>query len=218
MKRFSCVLLILAILLSLCAFAEQEITVGHVQAVSVGDDSNAPAESEGEDAEAYLREQGEVSAVPDAVLDFEEGFTITLPGDWVYYDLTQEMADKGVVYAMSDHSGTRQLFIQFWATDCANIEGLNTLITNTSTPPVSNIHEFNGIPFVVYDLPDENVSCAAALIGGKVMNLVFTPQSDSEYMLTAAGIMQSFKMTEKPAPQEETAEDTAEEIAEESAE
>lgn len=202
MRRLLCCIAALIVLCT-AAFAETEIQIDHVQAVAVGDTSASDLTSEGEDISSLpdpdeLTEAETKSNTPDPNepvlrLTFEKGYSISLPEGWVYYDITDEMAEEGIIYALSNADGTRRIFIQEWITnDIEDLGSLETLIRNTTTPQSSGAHEFNGTSFIVYDLPDSDISCAAALMHGKILNIMFAPQSDSAFMLTAAKIMQSF--------------------------
>lgn len=204
MNRLICICLVLMLILSFSAFAEESIQLDNVQMISVGDQDSESPESDGEDASALEQSEDTSSVIEKDPADsnalvnrqkFDHGYAISLPDGWLYYEITDEMAEKGVVYALSCEDGTRQIFIQEWKTDCTDIESLNTLIQEKTVPQSSGVHEFNGTSFVIYDLPSEDVSCAAALMNGKVLNIIFAPQSDSEFMVTAARIMQSFAFT-----------------------
>ena len=102
------------------------------------------------------------------------------------------MAQSGVLYCLSDAAANRWLYIQSWSTDCADIDALCALIRETAQPQTSGVYEFNGTQFVVYDLTEGDVSCCAALLGDRVLNFVFTPQSDSDFMVIAAQIIGTF--------------------------
>ena len=126
---------------------------------------------------------------------FEDGFSLELPAGWKHYAPDAEMQQEGVLYCLSDAEGKNWLYIQSWGADCADIDALNALVDSAADPDTSGVYYFNGVPFVVYDLSQGDVSCCAALLDGRVINFVFTPQSDSAYMITAAQIMASFYLT-----------------------
>lgn len=124
---------------------------------------------------------------------FEDGFTLELPDGWLHYATTDEMAEQGVLYCLSDAAAEHFLYIQLWSSECAGIDELAELIADVARPNASGVYSFGGTNFIVYDLPEGDVSCCAALFGTRVYNFVFSPQSDSEYMVTAAQIMSSFQ-------------------------
>ena len=163
MKKWFCLLLTL-ILVSCAAYAQE--------AVSGSSTDAAPVE--------YV------------TVGFEDGFALSLPNDWMHYAITEEMAEEGVIYCLSSADASRWLYIQSWLTDCMDIDALSALISETAQPENSGIYRFNETDFVVYDLMDEDVSCCAVLMDGHALNFVFTPQSDSDFMLVAAQIISSF--------------------------
>lgn len=171
MKKILCMLLALLMLLGM-ANAEPAAT----EAPAAPEASAAPTPA---------------PAAP-VVLGFEDGFSLELPAGWMYYTITEEMAAQGVLYCLSDESAQRWLYIQSWNTDCTDIDSLQDLIDRTAMPQTSGIYTFNGTDFVIYDLVEGDVSCCAALVDGRVLNFVFTPQSDAAFMATATQVIGSF--------------------------
>ena len=127
-------------------------------------------------------------------MGFEDGFCLDLPGDWQYYPVSDEMAESGVTYCLSNASSTRWLYIQHWGGECETIDELHAIILETEAPKFSGIYSFNGIECVVYDLDSEDISCCSAIINGRIINFMFTPQSDNAYMQIAAEIMGSLNL------------------------
>lgn len=127
-------------------------------------------------------------------MGFEDGFCLDLPADWQYYPVDDAMAAQGVTYCLSDASGSRWLYIQHWGGECATVEELHALVKDTEAPKFSGVYSFNGLDCVVYDLADEDISCCCTLIEGKIINFMFTPQSDGAFMQVAAEIMASLNM------------------------
>ena len=125
---------------------------------------------------------------------FEDGFSLELPEGWLYHPVTEAMAEQGVVYCLSDAAGIGWLYIQNWSTDCADLDELKAQIDRTTELQTSGVYDFNGTNFVVYDLTEGDVSCCAALVDGRVLNLVFTPQSDADFMAVAAHILNTFEI------------------------
>ena len=202
MKRFVCALLALMLLIPCGALAREatvsaEPTEAETPAPGGSNSAFAPAEvitADAEDApEDTEAPREEPTAEPSYLtLAFEDGFSLELPEDWLHYEVSDEMAQSGVLYCLSDAAGARWLYIQSWSTDCTDINALCTLIQETSQPQTSGVYDFNGTQFVVYDLTDADVSCCAALLNGRVLNFVFTPQSDSDFMVIAARIIGTF--------------------------
>ena len=198
MKQFICALLALTLLC--CGALAQEIDATAESAATASaepDIAFAPAQVITADAEetpeATEAPEEEPAAEPTYLtLAFEDGFSLELPADWLHYEVSDEMAQSGVLYCLSDAAANRWLYIQSWSTDCADIDALCALIRETAQPQTSGVYEFNGTQFVVYDLTDEDVSCCAALLNDRVLNFVFTPQSDSDFMVIAARIIGTF--------------------------
>ena len=188
MKRYLCALLAAFLLLFACALAETEASEPEILSAEVSEvpvATEAPAEAEGPfDAKA-----------PAGVrVGFEDGFALELPEGWRYHAVTEEMAEQGVVYCLSDAEGSGWLYVQNWLTDCATMDELKDLIDRTTQLQTSGIYNFNGTDFVVYDLTEGDVSCCAALLDGRALNLVFTPQSDADFMAVAAQILNTFQI------------------------
>lgn len=198
MKQFICALLALMLLNCGALAQEADATTEPTPTVEAAAENVsgaiAPAEVVTSSApEATEAATEEPDAAQDAVtLAFEDGFSLELPADWLHYEVSDEMTQSGVLYCLSDAAGERWLYIQSWTTDCADVHALCALIQQTAQPQTSGVYEFNGTQFVVYDLTEGDVSCCAALLGDRVLNFVFTPQSDSDFMVIAARIIGTF--------------------------
>ena len=200
MKQFICALLALTLLCcgALAQEADATATAEPTATVQANEDTPsgaiAPAEvvtsSAPRATEAATQESA--AAQSTVTLAFEDGFSLELPADWLHYEVSDEMAQSGVLYCLSDADAGRWLYIQSWSTDCADIDALCTLIRETAQPQTSGVYEFNGTQFVVYDLTDVDVSCCAALLNCRVLNFVVTPQSDVDFMVIAARIIGTF--------------------------
>ena len=198
MKQFICVLL--ALMLLFCGALAQEVdaTTEPTPTVESAAENVSGAIAPAEVVTSSAPEATQAAAEePDAAqgsvtLAFEDGFSLELPADWLHYEVSDEMAQSGVLYCLSDAAAERWLYIQSWTTDCADIHALCALIQQTAQPQTSGVYEFNGTQFVVYDLTEGDVSCCAALLGDRVLNFVFTPQSDSDFMVIAARIIGTF--------------------------
>lgn len=125
---------------------------------------------------------------------FQDGFSLEIPDGWLQYDLSPEMAQQGVLYCLSDAEARHFLYIQLWNSECEDLDELDALIDAIVNPDTSGVYSFGGTDFIVYDLPEGNVSCCAALVGTNVYNFVFSPQSDGDFMVTAARMMSSFQL------------------------
>lgn len=208
MKQWICALILLAVLAACPALAQETLpdlsAAGN--AIVAADVVTAPSASaeigETEAADGEAPAPTDTAAPTDSIapaepaepatIAFEDDFSLQLPGDWLHYEVSDEMARQGVLYCLSDAAGAHWLYIQSWITDCADIDALNDLIVRASQPQTSGVYTFNGTEFVVYDLIEGDVSCCAALLNGRVLNFVFTPQSDADFMVTAAQIIGTF--------------------------
>ena len=210
MKKYLCILLALALVCGM-ALAEAEIPELEITAVEVTEvgtelTNDAPAETKATpEATDEVPEEAEETSEPTEApvetkapaavrMGFEDGFSLELPEGWLYHAVTEEMAEQGVIYCLSDAAGTGWLYIQSWTTDCADMDELKELIDRTAQLQTSGIYDFNGTDFVVYDLVEGDVSCCAALMNGKALNLVFTPQSDADFMAVSAQILNTFEI------------------------
>ena len=166
MKKIFCLLMALMLCAGFAAFAETEIQPAEIAAPAV---------------------------IETVALAFEDGFALDLPADWKYYPLNAEMAEMGVIYCLSDAAGERWMYIQKWQSDCADMDQLLEVISGASDPGNSGIRDFNGTEFIIYNIAAENVSCCAAMVDGEVLNFVFTPQDDMDFMAQAVQIIGTFR-------------------------
>ena len=186
MKKYLCALLALMLLFGM-AVAEVEEPETEITSV---EESAEPIEETPEATEAPA-----ATKAPATVrIGFEDGFSLELPESWLYHPVNEEMAGQGVVYCLSDANEAGWLYVQNWSTDCTDINALEELINRTADLQTSGVYNFNGTDFVVYDLNTGDVSCCAALLDGRVLNLVFTPQSDADFMAVAAQILATFEI------------------------
>ena len=218
MKKCFCILLVVSLILICAALAENTPEVGETleiiavdiapvasatpestatpEATVAPSDTAAPESSPSASAtdEAETTTAPSIEPIPTGpvTLAFEDGFTLQLPEGWLYHEVSDEMAAQGVYYSLRDSTGVCRLYIQSWLSDCADMNALKELIDRTTSPQSSGVYTFNGTDFVVYDLSEGDISCCAALKDGRVLNFVFTPQSDPDFMLTAAQIMSSY--------------------------
>ena len=188
MKRLFCLALVLCCAIWGAAVAEIEIQPAVIETPSTVTEAATEAPETENSPEATQE-----AAAESVALGFEDGFALDLPADWKHYPLTKEMADMGVIYCLSDAAAERWMYIQSWKTDCADMNELLNVISAASDPGNSGIREFNGNEFIIYNIAAENVSCCAAMVGDVVLNFVFTPQSDMDFMARAVQIIGTFR-------------------------
>lgn len=190
MKKLLCALLALLLALACPALAEGGVELVFEELEHSGDEGEDIALP---DAEAEAAPQP--SAAPETVrIGFEDGFALRLPEGWRFHPTGAEMAEKGVAYCLSDARGSGWLYVQSWETDCAGMNELQALIDRATDSRSSGVYSFNGTDFVVYDLNESDVSCCATLLDGRLLNLVFTPQSDADFMAVVAQILNTFEL------------------------
>ena len=124
-------------------------------------------------------------------LRFDEGFSLRLPAGWVSYPAE----GAGVRYALGDGTGGRYLYILAQDAPFEDFDALQAAVAEGGREPTGAL-DMKGQPFAAFIAPDLNASGCATLLGGELITFLFTPQSDSEYMLAAAQIMDSFALDE----------------------
>ena len=202
----------IAILLMLClmagtALAETgatpeppaEAAADEAAEVSLPDPDTVEAEAEAEEVEAD-DEAAEEEPAPEPTEEapqsrlvwFEEGFGLNLPDGWVSYPVSDTDRHAGVRYALGDGSGERYLYIQALPTRLTDPVALSDEIEQSTELSLTGDLEFGGVPFSAFIDEMQNVSGCATLWGGEIVMFLFTPQSDSAYMMQATEIMESF--------------------------
>lgn len=125
---------------------------------------------------------------------FEDGFTLSLPADWVSYEVAPELQEIGFIYCLGSADCAQLMYIQRWNTDIASIDDLRAALEVRGEIKLSAAQASND--FLLYSFNDSDCSGCAALLDGSILNLLFTPQSDSEMMLIAATALASFTVAE----------------------
>ena len=127
---------------------------------------------------------------PTFTLAFDEGFTLALPEGWVSYPVE----DSTIRYALGDGSGERFLYILAEPTALQTFEEVQSALESGGNIGKTSALDLNGQPFAAFIAQNLNASGCATLLNGETLTFLFTPQSDSEYMLTVARIMASFRL------------------------
>ena len=123
------------------------------------------------------------------VLSFDEGFSLLIPSGWVSYP-----AGDGVIrYALGDAGGQHLLYILLQPTELEDFDQMRQAIEERDDCGKTSPLELDGRPFAAFISTEMNASGCAMLMDGQVLIFLFTPQSDSDYMLTAAEIMASIR-------------------------
>ena len=120
-------------------------------------------------------------------LRFDEGFSLSIPEGWVSYRID----DPSIRYALGDGAG-HYMYILAQPSAFDGFEAMCAAIDARDDCGKASTLDLNGQPFAAFIVPDMNASGCATLLGGEVLTFLFTPQQDSDYMLTVAEIMASY--------------------------
>lgn len=123
-------------------------------------------------------------------VQFEDGFSLSLPTDWVSFEVSPEDAEVGVMYCLGNADASRLLYVQRWSAPFSDLDALRAALEGDSNVVLRSDADSSS-PFLMYNLASSDASGCIALFADGVLNLLFTPQSDADYMLTAATIMES---------------------------
>lgn len=124
-------------------------------------------------------------------LEFEDGFALSLPADWVSYAVTPEQADAGYLYCLGSADGARLMYIQRWNTDCADMGELRAALEDRDEIILRSDGDESA--FLMYNFAEQDCSGCVTLLDGSILNLIFLPQSDAENMMIAATILESYE-------------------------
>jgi len=118
---------------------------------------------------------------------FEDGFTLSLPADWVSFEVTPAQAESGIIYCLGSADGSQTMYIQRWATDAKSIDDLSAALSGRTEieNSITGVSD-SGQPFLMYNFADADASGCMQLFDGSILNFIFTPQSSNDLMLTAA--------------------------------
>ena len=122
-------------------------------------------------------------------VQFEDGFALSLPSDWVSYEVAPELADSGFIYCLGSADGAQLMYIQRWNAGYAELNELESALASREEIELRTTADGNR--FLMYNFADADCSGCVTLFNGSVLNLLVLPQTDSECMLTAAMIMES---------------------------
>ena len=188
-------LLMAACLMAGCAsaFAEADAALPEPDEVVAAAASADADEAEGEDA-GELGELEDAPADPDEpfLLWFEEGFGLTLPAGWVSYPVDEADVEKGLRYILGDGEGACYLYIQAQSAAGMDIEAVSGLIEKDAEKEKTGDLTFGGQPFQAFIDSARDLSGCSTVLNGELLSFLFKPQSDTAYMMTATGIMESF--------------------------
>ncbi|MBR0368100.1 MAG: hypothetical protein IJH86_06875 [Clostridia bacterium] len=167
------------------------------------DTADAPEATDIPEAESTPEPDAGATSEPDAeateqpapetcAVWFEEGFGLSVPGDWLSYPVSDADRAAGIRYALGDAAGANMLYIQFKPTRMTDTDALSEAVESTDGLDKTGTLTFGGTNFVTFIDSRQNASCCATLWGDALAVFAFTPQSDSGFMLTASQLMESF--------------------------
>lgn len=132
--------------------------------------------------------------MPDTVrLSFEDGFSLSLPAEWVSYALDPALSDAGYIYCLGSADGANLMYIQRWRTELTSLDALTASLEERAEIELRSTNTSEtGEAFLMYSFTESDASGGMLLLDGSILNLFFTPQSDDALMLTAATVLTSF--------------------------
>lgn len=126
-------------------------------------------------------------------VQFEDGFEIYLPSDWLVMDPTDAMNEAGIFYSVTSPDSTRNMSVA-WA-DATGIATAADLKTQLATVyPTADILTINSVDFVTYeDTANDSTGIVALDANGGIFIFNFTPASDEAYAPIAVTIASSIR-------------------------
>ena len=126
-------------------------------------------------------------------VQFEDGFEIYLPSDWLVVDPTDAMKEAGIFYSVTSPDSARNMSVA-WA-DAEGVATAEDLKTQMATLyPTAEILTINGVDFVTYEDTANNSTGIVALgATGGMFIFNFTPASDEAFGPIAVTIASSIR-------------------------
>lgn len=125
---------------------------------------------------------------------FEEGFSLAIPEGWVSYPVNETAAESDIRYILSDGEGAHFLYIFNRESTHTTLESLNAALTEHDSYEKTGDLTFCGQQFLAFIDSEQNISGCMTLLKDELLSFIFTPQNDSDYMLLAASIMNSYSL------------------------
>ena len=206
MKKLYRLTALMLALMMLCASALAEAAEAPAQTEAAETETVETDAVEAETGEAELPDPEEVEALEaeaeeapaeaaDAPVElwFDAGFALTLPGNWVSYEVADADKTSGLEYALGDGSGERYLYIYLTPTTLEDFDAVSGAVEADAALSRTGSLSFDGADFVSFIDASQNASCCATLWSDSLLTFCFTPQDVPDFMLTATQIMESFK-------------------------
>ncbi len=206
MKKLYRLTALMLALMMLCASALAEAAEAPAQTEAAETETVETDAVEAETGEAELPDPEEVEALEaeaeeapaeaaDAPVElwFDAGFALTLPGNWVSYEVADADKTSGLEYALGDGSGERYLYIYLTPTTLKDIDAVSGAVEADAALSRTGSLSFDGADFVSFIDAAQNASCCATRWSDSLLTFCFTPQDEPDFMLTATQIMESFR-------------------------
>lgn len=127
---------------------------------------------------------------------FEEGFALDFPEGWVSYPVDEQTREGDIRYILSDGNAQRYMYLLYRSTTCETMSQLEAAIAADESYEKTGDLVFDGQSFIAFALAGQDVSGCMTLHNGHLLAFLYSPQSDSEYMMLAAAIMDTYQSIE----------------------
>lgn len=125
-------------------------------------------------------------------VQFEDGFEIYLPSEWLQLEVTEDMLANGVFYAASSEDGAHNLVLGWAETQATTVDELLPALQSSYTG-VEKL-TINDIDFASYtDEANDSTGIVALDAEGGMFIFNFTPASDDTFAPIAIAIASSIR-------------------------
>ena len=128
-------------------------------------------------------------------VQFEDGFEIYLPSDWIVSDVTEDMLNAGIFYAVASPDGAHSMQVA-WSEDAGATTAEEIKAQMETEYTGVEILNINGIEFVSYENTADDCTGIIALgQNGDMFLFNFYPNSDEAFAPIAVTIATSIRNT-----------------------
>ena len=123
---------------------------------------------------------------------FEDGFQVSLPGDWLEIEATEEMIAAGIFFAAVSPDGANTMMISWHALETEiTIEDLQSILVTDHAD--ASVIEINDIAFVGFTDFEEDICGFSAMDAAEpgYYTFWFTPATDEAFIDLATSIVLS---------------------------
>lgn len=130
-------------------------------------------------------------------VQFEDGFEILLPADWLELELQEEWIAGGIFYAACSPDGANTVQLAWTALE-TEMTAQQIQADLATVYPDASVMEINGIEFIGMTDVENDMFCMSALDGAEpgLYMFWFTPNSDAAFVDTAVAIATSIRNIE----------------------